>query len=117
MRKIGDFSIGSKIWPGTSKLIEECGEILQVLGKLIGSSGEIMHWDGTDLREKLVEELADVGAALAFFMQRNMTPEEIRRINARVKEKYATFERWHANPVDLPMIRVCIDEDELKEQK
>jgi len=24
----GDFSIGSKVWPGTSKVIEEMGEFL-----------------------------------------------------------------------------------------
>lgn len=32
----GDFSIGGTLWPGLSKLIEECGEVLQVGGKLIG---------------------------------------------------------------------------------
>lgn len=29
------FSIGSKRWPGISKLIEECGEVLQIAGKLM----------------------------------------------------------------------------------
>ncbi len=39
MTASGDFSIGSDIWPGISKLIEEAAEVGQVCGKLIGSGG------------------------------------------------------------------------------
>lgn len=28
-----DYAIGSKKWPGLTKLIEEAGEVLQVVGK------------------------------------------------------------------------------------
>lgn len=42
----GDFSLGSKVWPGTSKLLEEMGELQQVLGKLIAVAGSTEHWDG-----------------------------------------------------------------------
>ena len=40
------FAIGDKKWPGISKLVEEAGEVTQVAGKLMGSGGDILHWDG-----------------------------------------------------------------------
>lgn len=87
----GDYSIGSKVWPGLSKMIEECGELLQVAGKLIGSGGETAHWDGTDLRERLIEEMGDVTAALIFFSEHNEVPG----IADRAERKLDLFEEWH----------------------
>jgi hypothetical protein len=71
----GPYSIGSKIWPGTSKVIEECGELLEVAGKLMGSGGDTAHWTG-DLRSRLLDELADASSAIHFFAQANLTAEE-----------------------------------------
>jgi NTP pyrophosphatase (non-canonical NTP hydrolase) len=93
----GDFSIGSAVWPGTSKVIEETGELLQVLGKLIAVGGATEHWDG-DLRKKLVEEAADVAAAVAFFCERNLTPAERDDVEKRIAVKLARFRQWDANP-------------------
>ena len=93
MKGNGDFSIGSTVWPGTSKLIEEMGELHQVLGKLIASHGDTEHWSG-DLRVKLVEEIGDVCAAIRFF-ERNMTPLESALITNRTIEKTRLFEKWH----------------------
>lgn len=90
----GDFSIGGKLWPGTSKLVEEMGEVGQVLGKLIGSHGVVEHYDGSNLRDKLVEELGDLLAAIAFFGEQNLTAEEKERITERTEKKYARFEQW-----------------------
>lgn len=90
----GDFSIGSPLWPGTSKLIEEMGELHQVLGKLIASAGNTEHWSG-DLRPKLVEEIGDVFAALEFFKTENMTNEEQQGVYDRATKKLALFRRWH----------------------
>jgi hypothetical protein len=33
-----DFSIGGKKWPGLSKLIEECGEVMQIAGNRVSSA-------------------------------------------------------------------------------
>ena len=93
LRGNGDFSIGSKVWPGTSKLIEEMGELQQVLGKLI-QCPDTEHWDG-NLRAKLVEEIADARAAIWFFMDRNMTVREREAIDRRCNEKIRLFEKWH----------------------
>lgn len=92
----GDFSIGSDVWPGTSKVIEEMGEALQVLGKLIGTGGDPTHWDGSDLRERLVEELGDVLGAIWFFTLCNLSVQELIDVNERSDAKRLLFEQWHA---------------------
>jgi NTP pyrophosphatase (non-canonical NTP hydrolase) len=96
----GDFSIGSNVWPGTSKLMEEMGELQQVLGKLIAVHGRTEHWSG-DLRSKLIEELGDVLAAIEFFNTANMTHEERQYIHNRATEKLALFRRWHAEQPEV----------------
>lgn len=97
MQGSGDFSIGSRVWPGTAKLLEEMGELQQVLGKLIAVSGDAKHWSG-DLREMLVEELADVQAALHFFAAQNISTGEWLDMIKRVDEKIARFSKWHLDP-------------------
>lgn len=95
MTGVGDYAIGSGHWPGVSKLIEEMGELGQVLGKLMATSGEAEHWDGSDLRQRLVEEVADVKAAITFVASRNLTKAEVAAIDKRAVEKFAVFTRWH----------------------
>jgi NTP pyrophosphatase (non-canonical NTP hydrolase) len=89
----GDFSIGSTKWPGISKLIEECGEVVQVCGKLIAIHGETSHWDGTNLRERLEDELGDLLAAHAFVVKMNGLDGT--RIRVRNAMKQELFRRWH----------------------
>jgi NTP pyrophosphatase (non-canonical NTP hydrolase) len=91
--KPGLFSIGSDTWPGISKLIEEAGEVQQVCGKLLGTGGATAHWDGSDLRQRLQEEIADVVAAVVFVAAANKLDEDA--IEARIDEKVETFKRWH----------------------
>jgi hypothetical protein len=93
----GDFSIGSSVWPGTSKLLEEMGELQQVLGKLIAVHGNPRHWD-SNLRVRLVEEIGDLCAALVFFKTENLTLTETTQISERVEKKLALFRQWHTNP-------------------
>ena len=93
MKAAGPFSIGSARWPGISKLIEEAGEVAQVCGKLIGTGGEPAHWDGTNLRVRLQEEIADLMAACEFVVERCGLDREI--VERRRLEKLALFQRWH----------------------
>lgn len=90
------YAIGSDHWPGVSKLIEELGELEQVLGKLIATGGETAHWDGSDLRRRFVEEIGDVLAACRFFAHENLDPEENIAISSRQRQKERTFRQWHA---------------------
>lgn len=96
----GDYSIGSRMWPGISKLIEEASEVGQVCGKLIGSGGDPNHWDGTNLRHRLEDEIGDLLAAIEYVTEHNALGTAA--ITARHREKFALFEIWHREEVNRP---------------
>jgi hypothetical protein len=87
------FAIGSPAWPGLSKITEESGEVLQVIGKLLGTGGQTAHWDGTDLLVRLIEEVGDVLAACDFVVSANALNADA--IGARRAQKLALFWQWH----------------------
>lgn len=89
----GPYSIGGSPWPGLSRVTEEAGELLQVVGKIVGAGGRTDHWDGTDLRQRLIEEVADVQAALTYLTEANDLPAEM--IAARYYRKLGQYRRWH----------------------
>lgn len=93
MKGHGDFSIGSDVWPGTSKLLEEMGELQQVLGKLIACAGAEHHFSGANLREDMHDETGDVVAAIEFFIEKNGLNTE--RIRNRARAKLRVFHAWH----------------------
>lgn len=88
----GPYEIGSQVWPGLAKLTEEAGELVQVLAKLIGMSGRDRYYDGSDLRQRLVEECGDLTAAIAFFTETNGLTVDV---DARARQKLALFRHWH----------------------
>jgi NTP pyrophosphatase (non-canonical NTP hydrolase) len=89
----GPYSIGSSHWPGISKLTEEMGETGQVIGKLLGTGGEPLHWDGSNLPERLIEEMGDVIAAIWFVVETNGLDNAA--LNRRSIQKLLTFREWH----------------------
>jgi NTP pyrophosphatase (non-canonical NTP hydrolase) len=98
-----DYTFGSDNWPGLSKLVEECGEVIQVCGKIMGTGGQFEHWDGSNLAERLEDELGDLTAAIDFVTFHVGLLRS--RIAQRAEEKFDTFERWHAEgdpPPDKP---------------
>lgn len=95
----GPFSIGSKVWPGLGKLVEECGEACQVAGKLMGTGGDTKHWDGgEDLKIRLEEEVGDILAAISFLIDNNQLNREA--IKKRREKKLETFTKWHKEQGD-----------------
>lgn len=84
-------AIGSDTWPGLAKLAEECGELLQVIGKLIAYP-DSPHPDGSDLVVRLGEEIGDVLGAAAFVLEANDMPEGI---TSRSRTKLMRFRAWH----------------------
>lgn len=89
------YSIGGDPWPGLSKVIEECGELLQVAGKLMATGGAVLHWEGGDmLSARLEEEIGDVRAALAYFLGANQVLS-LNVIQERAKAKLDQFWTWH----------------------
>lgn len=96
--KLPPFAFGSDNWPGLAKLAEESGEVVQVVGKLMMTGGEPHHWDGTDLRTRLIEEMADVVAAVRFVGTYNLTDLEVDELEARADRKLKQFIEWHITP-------------------
>jgi NTP pyrophosphatase (non-canonical NTP hydrolase) len=88
------FQVGSEIWPGLAKLVEEAGEVLQVTGKLGATGGADQHWDGSDLRTRIQEELGDLIAAAYFVIHHNQLDENF--IRERAKTKRDLYETWRA---------------------
>lgn len=87
------FAIGSPKWPGLSKLTEEAGEAIQVIGKLMATGGETSHWDGSgDLRDRLIEETGDTLAACLFVAKKNGFEEQL---FTRAYAKLSLFNKWH----------------------
>lgn len=114
-RKVGDgsFSLGSKTWPGLSKVVEECGEVLQVAGKLMGTAGDINHWDGKGpLDVRMAEEVCDLFAACVAFFQLNGF-DGIEAYMQREMDKYHTFLRWHAEALEQPEDKVTEPESDV----
>lgn len=101
------YAIGSDAWPGLAKLLEECGELQQVAGKLLAyPSGE--HPDGAGpLDERLADELADLKAAALFFTRANRERINLHRHGRRIRDKLARFEAWH----DVNGLRATAKED------
>jgi hypothetical protein len=91
------FCIGSYTWPGLSKLIEELGENGQVLGKIIAFPGRAStgepHPDGTNLKERLEDEIADLRAAIDYVVEANELDGG--RIHIRERMKFMRFLGWH----------------------
>ena len=104
-----DYAIGSHHLPGLAKLVEEMGETAQIVGKIQGLGHMGRHWDGKLLQEELEDEIADTKAAQDFFIKVNGLRKK--RINKRVKQKVATFERWHKN---IQEGRLPTDDGEVK---
>jgi len=79
-------------WRGIFKLTEECGEMLQVIGKL-GPYPTAPHPDGKgDLKLRLEEEIADVKAAIAYVESENGL--DTKAIMKRSAAKLERFIGW-----------------------
>lgn len=83
---------------GLAKLVEECGEVAQVAGKMLAYPAG-PHPDGKgDLRVRLEGEISDLLAACLFAVTANGLDEV--RIRSRMMAKLQTFARWHADPAN-----------------
>lgn len=79
---------------GIAKLVEECGELQQVLGKRLAYWDSDHHWDGTNLRTRLAEEMGDVMAAIEFVADQ-FDIGELVEVQARMKR--SVFDSWEAS--------------------
>lgn len=82
---------------GLAKLIEECGELIQVAGKRLAYYRTDAHPDGgPPLPTRLEDEIADVMAACYFVDELHVLDSD--RIRERAMKKLALFRQWHADP-------------------
>jgi hypothetical protein len=97
------YSFGTDLHPGFAKIVEEGGELFEVIGKIMMIDGRFDHWVG-DLRKALHDELSDVSAAIDFYVAQpvNFSQEERGAFFERKMGKLAKFEDWHENPQPLP---------------
>lgn len=84
---------------GLVKLAEECGELVQVVSKMIAYPDLQMailgsHPDGSNLRNRLIAEIADVRAALEFVESRLKLPQD----SERVEIKITMYHQWDSEP-------------------
>lgn len=85
-------------WQGIFKLVEETGELNQILGKL-GEYPDGQHPDqlpdgGPTLRARVVTKIGDVYAALDHFVEKNMNSVEISFVEAQRLMKVKKFRWW-----------------------
>jgi hypothetical protein len=90
----GPYAFGGP-WSGIAKLVEELGELQTILGKLLGVGGSTAHWQG-DLRPRLIEEMADVQAAIIHVEDHVLTADERHAMSNRRLHKGLLFSSWHA---------------------
>ena len=89
------FQFASDVWPGLAKLSEECGEVVQVVGKIIGTAGTMEFRDGRKVgRERLVDELGDLTAIAQFVIDHALTKDERTEVTRRARRKRAQFKEW-----------------------
>jgi NTP pyrophosphatase (non-canonical NTP hydrolase) len=89
------FAIGDKEWPGISKLVEESGEVQQIIGKLMGTRGKTEHWNVADLKSALEDEMADLSAAIEFVSVLN--DFDMAKFYARAQTKLLLFYKWQSD--------------------
>lgn len=80
---------------GLAKLIEECGELVQVAGKKLAYYSTDKHPDGAGgLAFRLQIEIADVMAAAKFVADNFNLDHNF--IEGRFQSKLRQFREWHA---------------------
>jgi NTP pyrophosphatase (non-canonical NTP hydrolase) len=89
------YSFGNPLLPGLAKLMEECGELVQILAKKMAYPLE-PHPDGQDTDARIVEEMGDVLAGITFYGSLNLTKEQQDAVEARRDKKVELFRSWHA---------------------
>ena len=82
---------------GLTKLIEECGELVQIAAKKQAYFDTDTHPDGKgSMKRRLEEEMADVMAACVFVAEKFGLDGEF--LEARTQKKLELFKSWDNGP-------------------
>ena len=82
---------------GVAKLIEECGELQQILGKRLAYWSTEQHPDGKQatISDRMAEEMGDVMAAIVFVADKFSIGPIVQH---RYETKLRRFSEWDADP-------------------
>lgn len=87
-------------WRGIYKVTEEAGELVQVLMKLaVYPDGR--HPSKGNIRQNLLEEIADTLATLEYFTENNLDEDDGEFIRKRVASKLKKYREWGLSGVEL----------------
>ncbi len=82
---------------GLAKLIEECGELIQIAAKKQAFFYTDIHPDGAgSMKVRMEEEIADVFAACVFVTETFQLDDV--KIEERIKKKLMLFRGWQKDP-------------------
>lgn len=95
IHEVRPYCIGSPIFPGLAKHIEESSEVAIIIAKIMGCGHMGLHWDGQNLKEELEKELGDQLATLKFLAEQNDLDYD--KIFERSLVKLKIYRRWHRN--------------------
>ncbi len=83
---------------GLTKLMEECGELIQAAAKMLALQqdfpGQTIHWDRSDVRKRIEEEMGDVLGAIEFVIEKKDLSAS--SVFNRSQDKLAVFRGWDA---------------------
>jgi NTP pyrophosphatase (non-canonical NTP hydrolase) len=82
---------------GIAKLMEECGELTAVLGKILAYPSGVHPYGNGDLFVRLAEELADVQAAVTFVAEKRQID-----LTARTNKKLTLYRVWDSDADNQP---------------
>ena len=77
---------------GLTKLMEECGELVQIAAKKVAYPDVDIHPDGQNLNARLIEEMGDVLAAITFVATK--IGLDTAAIFVRAEEKKQLYQEW-----------------------
>lgn len=81
---------------GLTKLMEECGELIQIAAKKSAFPDSEIHPDGKSINIRLQEEIADVVAAISLVVA--VFDLDRKFIDDRANTKAQLFFEWQSDP-------------------
>lgn len=85
---------------GYAKLVEELGELQQMIGKRLAYWTVDDHPDGGSINARIEQELGDVLAAIRFVIEVADNGLDETTIEDRAMQKLERFRVWHAEPLN-----------------
>lgn len=77
---------------GLTKLMEECGELIQILAKKLAYIDTDIHLGDNPIKHRMEDEIADVVAAITFVVEQ--FDLDVPYMSTRANKKIELYEKW-----------------------